>query len=34
MLTAIIYARGMNFFLEKQTVNDKFYEEVIKRLIA
>jgi hypothetical protein len=37
MLTAIFYAKGIihhEFVLEKQTVNSKFYKEVIKRLSA
>jgi hypothetical protein len=37
MLTAFFNAKGIihhEFVPEKQTVNSKFYEEVIKRLIA
>jgi hypothetical protein len=37
MLTAIVYAKVIihhKFVLEKQIVNGKFYEEVIKRLIS
>jgi hypothetical protein len=37
MLTAYYYAKGSSnheFVSEKQTVNGKFYKQVIKRLIA
>jgi hypothetical protein len=37
MLTAFFYAKGIidyEFVPEKQTVNGKFYKEVIRRLIA
>jgi hypothetical protein len=37
MLTAFFYAKGvihLEFVPEKQTINGKFYKEVIKRLIA
>jgi hypothetical protein len=37
MLTAFFYAKGIihhEFVLEKQTVNNKFYKEVIKILIT
>lgn len=36
-MTAFFYAKGIihhEFVPEKQTVNGKFYKEVIKRLIA
>jgi hypothetical protein len=37
MLTAFFYAKGiirLEFVPEKQTLNDQFYKEVIKRLVA